>query len=203
VKSNVEASTSGETPDPQTNLTRRKIGVRLAQATDYNLCRHSRKRETLFDVADKRKLIPQPVPFMNSPKHELISSAVSSCTPAEAGSQGLLLSRDLIFTTKINATAAGLGYRIRVARDAMGAESLIAEQRPQVVLIDLTAGDLCSESALRAYRKLAGPEVWFVAFGPHVDGDALAAAKAAGCQIAMTRSKFTAELPELMHQYLS
>jgi hypothetical protein len=138
---------------------------------------------------------------MNSPNHEGPSLAIPSCTPAESGSYGLLLSRDLIFTTKIKATAAGLGYQIRVARDAMPAESLIAEQRPLVVLVDLTAGDLCSPSALSAYRNLTGPDVWFVAFGPHVDADALAAAKAAGCQIALTRSKFSAELPELMHQH--
>jgi len=140
---------------------------------------------------------------MNSPEQEPQLFAIPSCTSAESGSYGLLLSRDLIFTTKIKATAAELGYQIQVARDVMLARSLIAEQRPRVVLIDLTAGDLCAPSALCVYRKLAGSDVWFVAFGPHVDADKLAAARAAGCQTAIPRSKFASELPELIRQYFS
>lgn len=81
---------------------------------------------------------------MNFPEHEPQSFAIPGCALAESGSYGLLLSRDLIFTTKIKATAAELGYQIQVAGDVMLARSLIAEQRPRVVLIDLTAGDLCT-----------------------------------------------------------
>jgi len=140
---------------------------------------------------------------MNSPEHERQPAAISGCVRAESGSQGLLLSRDLLFTTKIKATAAELGYQIQVAGNVILAESLIAEQRPRVVLIDVTAGDLCAPSALSGYRELAGSDAWFVAFGPHVDADALAAARAAGCQIAMPRSKFASQLPALLQQYFS
>ncbi len=140
---------------------------------------------------------------MNFPEHEPQSFAIPGCASAESGSYGLLLSRDLIFTTKIKATAAELGYQIQVAGDVMLARSLIAEQRPRVVLIDLTAGDLCAPSALRDYRKLAGSDAWFVAFGPHVDADALVAARAAGCQTTMPRSKFASELPDLIQQYFT
>ena len=58
-------------------------------------------------------------------------------------------------------------------------------------------------SALNTYQSLAGSDAWFVAFGPHVEADSLAAAKAAGCQVVLPRSKFTAELPELMQRYFS
>ena len=58
-------------------------------------------------------------------------------------------------------------------------------------------------AALIAYQKLTGPGTWFVAFGPHVEADALAAAKAAGCQVVIPRSKFSAELPELIRQYFN
>jgi DNA-binding NarL/FixJ family response regulator len=114
-----------------------------------------------------------------------------------------LLSRDLIFTTKIRATAAELGYQIQVASNATQAESLIAEQRPRVVLFDLSADDLCTPPALCTYRKLAGPDAWFVAFGSHVDANALAAAKTAGCHAAIPRSRFASGLPELIRQYFS
>ncbi len=120
---------------------------------------------------------------------------------SETGPTGLLLSRDLIFTTKVRGTAEALEYRLLVAGNQSLAVSLIETWHPQVVFIDLTAGEMAAPTALIAYQKLAGPDVWFVAFGPHVDADALAAAKSAGCQVVMPRSKFSAELPDLMRQY--
>jgi len=155
------------------------------------------------DGLDTPIAIPQQVTIMNSPDHTLQPLTNLGGTSAEPGSCGLLLSRDLIFTTKIKATAAELGYQIQVATDAIMAKSLIREQRPRVVLVDLASGDLCAVSALRAYREVAGSGTWFVAFGPHVDAAALAAAKAAGCQAAITRSKFASELPELIQLYFS
>jgi hypothetical protein len=113
------------------------------------------------------------------------------------------LCRDLIFTTKVKETAASLGFQMLVASDELLAKSLIETQRPRVVLVDLTAGALAAPSALRAYRELAGSDAWFVAFGPHVEADTLAAARAAGCQAVMPRSKFTALLPLLMRQWFS
>ena len=133
---------------------------------------------------------PQPVPTPDP----------SSSEPRPTG---LLLCRDLIFTTKVRGTAEALGYRILVASDESLVTSLIERWHPRVVFVDLTAGELASPGALIAYQKLAGPDVWFVAFGPHVEADALDAAKAAGCQVVMPRSKFSAELPELMRRYFN
>ena len=69
--------------------------------------------------------------------------------------------------------------------------------------LDLAAGDLCEPSAVVLIGNWLVSDAWFVAFGPHVDADALAAAKAAGCQTAMPRSKFASELPELIQHYFS
>ena len=79
---------------------------------------------------------------------------------------------------------------------------MIEQWRPRVVFVDLAAGDLVTPaSTLRPIRELAGPETPFVAFGSHVDTEALAAARAAGCDPVMPRSKFSAELPELIQRY--
>jgi hypothetical protein len=112
---------------------------------------------------------------------------------------GVLLSVDLIFTTKIRSTARELGYQIVVAGSDSAAGSLMELREPKVVLVDLTAGAIAAPAALGRYRKLA-PTAWFIAFGPHVDDAALAEARAAGCQIVLPRSKFAATLPELLHQ---
>jgi hypothetical protein len=127
------------------------------------------------------------------------SGSVAASTDPEA--TGLLISRDLIFTTKVKGTAAALGYRLQVAGEPSLIRSFIVTSRPRVVFVDLTAGELVAPGALSVYLKLAGPDVWFVAFGPHVEAEALAAAKAAGCHAVLTRSKFSAELPELIRHY--
>jgi CheY-like chemotaxis protein len=116
------------------------------------------------------------------------------------GPTGLLLSRDLIFTSKVTGTARELGYRVLVAGNAALAAAMIDQWRPKVVFVDLTAGELVGAPALAAYRKAAGPGAAFVAFGPHVDTAALDAARAAGCDEVLTRSKFTAELPALIRR---
>jgi hypothetical protein len=120
---------------------------------------------------------------------------------AESPPTVLLLCRDLIFTSKIRGTAAELGYRILPVEHATQVNSLIAFHQPRVVFVDLTAGDLVTPAALSAYRERAGSSTWFVAFGPHVEVQTLAQAEAAGCQVVLPRSKFTAELPELIERY--
>jgi hypothetical protein len=124
-------------------------------------------------------------------------------TPAEPQAMGLLLCRDLIFTSKVKGTATDLGYPMMVAQAESEARSVIEIYQPQVVFVDLTAGAMAAPSALIGYLKLAHSNVCFIAFGPHVEVDALASARAAGCHVVMPRSKFAAELPELMRQYFT
>jgi CheY-like chemotaxis protein len=116
-------------------------------------------------------------------------------------SAGLLLSRDMIFTSKVTGTARELGHRVLVAGNTALAAAMIEQWKPKVVFVDLTAGELVSVPALLAYRKTAGADTPFVAFGPHVEAEALDAARASGCDPVLTRSKFTAELPDLIRRY--
>jgi len=116
---------------------------------------------------------------------------------------GILLSRDLIFTSKVTGTARALGRRVMVAGDVSLAATMIEQWKPPVVFVDLSAGALVQPVALLAFQKLAGPSTPFVAFGSHVDTDALAAARAAGCDPVLPRSRFSAELPELIGRYLN
>ena len=116
---------------------------------------------------------------------------------------GLLLSRDLIFTTKITGTAQALGFRMLTAGGVASAGATIEGRRPVAIFVDLSAGDLVEPTALAAYRKVSGEATPFIAFGSHVDTQALDAARAAGCDPVLPRSKFSAELPELLRRYLS
>lgn len=115
---------------------------------------------------------------------------------------GLLLSRDLIFISKITGTARALDCMVMVAGNAALAETMIGQWKPRVVFVDLAAGDLVATPLLVGLQHVAGLGVPFVAFGSHVDTGALDAARGAGCDPVMPRSKFSAELPELIRHYL-
>jgi CheY-like chemotaxis protein len=115
---------------------------------------------------------------------------------------GLLLSRDLIFTSKITGTARELGCLVMTAGNRARAAKMIEEWRPRVVFVDLAAGDLVAPEAIAAYRVIAGKQTPFVAFGSHVDTAALDAARGAGCDPVLPRSRFTSELPVLIERYL-
>jgi hypothetical protein len=137
----------------------------------------------------------------NASPSEMISPA--SQVPSNDSQIGILLCRDLIFTTKVKETALTLGYNISVIDDVSKAKVEIGLLRPRLVLIDLTAGELAASSAMSEYVAIAGPDIWLVAFGPHVDSEALASAKTAGCQVVLPRSKFACDLPRLLQFYFS
>ncbi len=91
-----------------------------------------------------------------------------------------MLSRDLIFTSKVTGTARELGHRVLVAGTSALALAMIEQWKPRVVFVDLAGGDLVAPAALLGYQALAGPATAFVAFGSHVDTQALAAARPRG-----------------------
>jgi CheY-like chemotaxis protein len=121
--------------------------------------------------------------------------------PEKTEAPGLLLSRDLIFTAEVTGTASALGHRILVASHAATVAAMIAQWHPRVVFVDLAAGDLVTVPAIEDFRRQAAPGTPFLAFGSHVDTEALAAARSAGCDPVMPRSKFSAELPDLIRGY--
>ena len=123
--------------------------------------------------------------------------------PADAGPTGILLSRDLIFTSMVIGTARELGHRVLVAGTSSLALAMIEQWRPCVVFVDLAAGDLVAPEALVAYQGLAGPATAFVAFGSHVDTVALATARAAGCDPVLPRSKFVEQLESALPAWLA
>jgi len=118
---------------------------------------------------------------------------------APAPAPVLALAADLIFASRIRATATAVGASVHIVRSA---EELIARARataPRLVLVDLEAraGDL--PGAIRQLR--ATPEtaaVPIVAFASHTNREAIEAARAAGASRVLARSAFVRELPALL-----
>lgn len=108
---------------------------------------------------------------------------------------GLLLSDDLIFTSRVTGTARDLGLTVRAARSADLLEALARTAAPRLVLIDLGNPGLDVPNLLRRLRAACPDLPRIVAYGSHVDAAGLRAAREAGCDLVLPRSKFVEELP--------
>lgn len=135
---------------------------------------------------------------METAGREQTTGNTSSTPPA-----GLVLTRDLIFATKIRSTADALGLQLTVAATAEQVLETAAAMPVRLVVIDLGHPDVKPAELLLALRTLAGPSLKIVAFGSHVDTARLDEARAAGCDDVMPRSRFSATLPELLRRYLA
>lgn len=127
---------------------------------------------------------------------------------------------DLLWASKIKGTADALGIPCRPVRNAEMLAARLAdaptEQSPRGVVAFLADLDPpATETSLALIQQLreamarlpnssassgSAGSVQIVAFGPHVDTEALRAAKSAGADTVMTRGAFNAKLPELLKQ---
>jgi DNA-binding NarL/FixJ family response regulator len=113
---------------------------------------------------------------------------------------GYLLSDDLIFTSRITGTAQSLGHEVRPARNVAQLANLIIQQVPQCVLVDLHNPGLSIGDLL---KQLSLPRPFVVGYGSHVDAATLKAARDAGCDLVLPRSKFVEELPGALSSWLA
>jgi CheY-like chemotaxis protein len=112
-----------------------------------------------------------------------------------SGAVGLLLSDDLMFTSRIVGVAHALGLNVKTARSADTLLNLAREHSPQCVIVDLANPGLVLVDLIGRLRELSGRLPRVVAYGSHVDTESLRAARAEGCNPVLPRSKFVEELP--------
>jgi CheY-like chemotaxis protein len=104
---------------------------------------------------------------------------------------------DLMFGSRIRAAAKQAGVRAVFVRNA---EDLVSRAAgADLVLLDLNTRWLDAPAAVRSLKaNAATATVRVVAFGPHVEGDALTAARKAGADQVLARSAFVKLLPDLL-----
>jgi len=107
----------------------------------------------------------------------------------------LALVSDLLFESKILATAQQLGIPVRVLRNPEGMPALLTQASGLIVDLNLPTGD-----ALQVVRdaKAARPGLPIVAFLSHVQTELRREAQSAGADEVLPRSKFAAELPRIL-----
>ena len=106
---------------------------------------------------------------------------------------------DLLFSSKIRTVAKQLGVDVVFARSPEAILREVRERRPPLLVIDLNGEKMTPVDTIRAVTgdsDLVGTRV--VAFVSHVQTATIAAAQAAGAHDVMSRSAFTAALPEIV-----
>jgi len=122
--------------------------------------------------------------------------------PGEKRPIGLLLCDDLIFTSRIVGTARDLGFELNSFKTAEAILSAASKNHPSCVIIDLSNASLRLGEFARQLKSLNAPVPRIVAYGSHVDTQTLQAARDAGCDPVLARSKFVEILPSALAGWL-
>jgi DNA-binding NarL/FixJ family response regulator len=116
---------------------------------------------------------------------------------------GLLLSDDLLDTSRIVGAGRDLGLTIKAARTPDALLALAAQEAPACVLVDLGFPGLSVPDLLRWLGEACPLRPRVVAYGSHVDAAGLRAARQAGCDVVLPRSAFFADLPQQLSGWLN
>ncbi len=116
---------------------------------------------------------------------------------------GLLLSDDLIFTSRITGAGRHLGLSVTVARTVEALEARARREPPRCVLVDLAFPGLSLPDLIGRLREACPTMPRLVAYGAHVDAAGLRAARQAGCDVVLPRSAFVEQLSSQLPQWLS
>jgi CheY-like chemotaxis protein len=115
---------------------------------------------------------------------------------------GLLLCDDMIFTSRITGTARDLGLCVKPARSVEALNALIHQQSPCCILVDLAHSGLHIADFMASLRTICASLPRVIAYGSHVDTATLRAARDAGCDCVLPRSKFVEDLPRALPQWM-
>ena len=113
---------------------------------------------------------------------------------------GILLSDDLIFTSRIVGTARALGLDVRAVRTIAELEERRQQLALRCVILDLNHPELRIEDLA---PSLKGAGVRIVGYGSHVAVEVLKGAREAGCDVVWPRSKFAEELENALPEWLA
>ncbi len=112
----------------------------------------------------------------------------------------LALTSDLVMRSQISASATRTGVLLQVAGTEDGLLTAAKAGTPRLVILDLSHPRLDAASFVARLKPLLHSDGTIVAFGPHVHGDLLAAATAAGCQTVISRGQFHAQMDSILQR---
>lgn len=115
---------------------------------------------------------------------------------------GLLLSDDLIFSSRIQATARAQGLTLISCRSLPVLLEKVKVEKPTCIILDLQFPELRLQDFVDALQLSSNPRITIVAYGSHVATESLKAARQAGCHVVLPRSQFVEKLESDIKQWL-
>jgi DNA-binding NarL/FixJ family response regulator len=117
---------------------------------------------------------------------------------------GIIVCDDLIFISRVTATARAHGDTMLAARSVDQAIKLAEQTPPSCVIIDLHTAGAGVAGLLAGLREACPTMPHTIAYGSHVNKELLDAAREAGCDRVLPRGQFVkvleTELPGWMNQ---
>src|SRR5262249_16553739 len=110
----------------------------------------------------------------------------------------LLLCDDLMWTSRVAGTGQTMGFKVVAFPTVEKLGGVARRLPPRCVMLDLTAAKAPTAAIVTRLRAACEVPPRFVAFGSHVDTATLQAARDAGCDPVLPRSKMAEGLPELL-----
>lgn len=106
-----------------------------------------------------------------------------------------LFTNDLMFQSRISQAVRADGNQLLVARSLDPLKERLGDQPLHSAILDLSFRSLDLAATVGAL-KAAYPTMVTIAYGPHVDTDALQAARAAGVDHVLTRGQFDRDMAQ-------
>lgn len=110
----------------------------------------------------------------------------------------LYLAADLIWASKIKATAESLGLACRPVRNMEMLEARLADSDVRALILDLDVAEMAMQMLANVRREGSASGVRVLAFGPHVARDELIAAKQGGADEVLTRGAFDHNMDQVL-----
>jgi DNA-binding NarL/FixJ family response regulator len=112
----------------------------------------------------------------------------------------ILVATDLMRESRIAEGARALGYEVQTAGTIDALSKALASTRPDLLVLDLQAEGVPWQDVVELARRAGGGGLAVLAYGQHTKPDILRAARVAGCDLAVPRSKLVDELPQLIER---
>ena len=110
----------------------------------------------------------------------------------------VLLTNDLVFSSKVAGGAMRQGIRVETALSVAALLEKVQAADVRLVMLDLTAAGLDPRVLVPQLRAAASSACKVLAFGPHVHEAKLETARAAGCELVLSRGQFNAQLDQIL-----
>ena len=112
--------------------------------------------------------------------------------------QIVLLSQDLMIGAHVEGATRQLGMTLQQVPKQQAAVAAATDTACQVLLVDLSTPELDLAALVQALRSARGRSLPIVASGPHVHEARLEAARAAGCEVVISRGQLDRELSTIL-----